>query len=221
MASVMSAAARLHTPGVVWLVAALITIGGLGQAGAWFAASARLPFVAGLDRYLPPAFGRVHPRWGSPYVAILAQAVIAAGFIFVSLPGTTVAGAYEVLVSLSVAVYLIPYVFMFAALIRLQRQPAGAEVIRVPGGSSVAIVLGLLGLATTLISILLSMVPSSENENKPLFVVKVVGVTTALVLVGALLYFFGERRRIRSGLEPPVNGVGGAGEQPQHAVAVQ
>ena len=41
----------------------------------------RLPFVAGLDRYLPAAFGRVHPRWGSPYVALLVQAVIAAVFI--------------------------------------------------------------------------------------------------------------------------------------------
>jgi glutamate:GABA antiporter len=58
---------------VVPFMAALIVIGGLGQAGAWFAAGGRLPFVAGLDRFLPAAFGRVHPRYGSPHVSLLVQ----------------------------------------------------------------------------------------------------------------------------------------------------
>ncbi len=44
----------------------------LGQAGAWFAASGRLPFVAGIDRFLPAVFGRIHPRYNSPYVSLLS-----------------------------------------------------------------------------------------------------------------------------------------------------
>src|SRR5439155_17128990 len=48
--------------GVGWLappVAALVTLNALGGVGGWFAATARLPFVAGIDRFLPPAFGRL------------------------------------------------------------------------------------------------------------------------------------------------------------------
>ena len=40
------------------------------------ATPARVAFVIGLDRYFPPAFGKVHPRWQTPYVAILVQAVL-------------------------------------------------------------------------------------------------------------------------------------------------
>ena len=55
-----------------------VTLNALGGVGGWFAATARLPFVAGIDRFLPPAFGELHPRWRTPYVALLVQAGIAA-----------------------------------------------------------------------------------------------------------------------------------------------
>ena len=45
--------------GVVPFAAFLITVSNVGAAGAFLAAVARLPFVAGIDRYLPPAFGSV------------------------------------------------------------------------------------------------------------------------------------------------------------------
>src|SRR5206468_3315936 len=50
---------------IVWVVVPLAIVMGLatgGAASAWFAGSARIPFVAGLTRALPPALGRVHPR---------------------------------------------------------------------------------------------------------------------------------------------------------------
>ncbi len=61
--------------------------------------------------------------------------------------GTTVRGAYDVLVSMCSDYVLLPYLFLFAAMIRLQREPAGQEVRRVPGGKPVAILLGLVGIA--------------------------------------------------------------------------
>ena len=128
--------------GLTAVTALLITLGGLGQAGAWFAAGGRLPFVAGIDRFLPPAFGRIHPRYGSPHVSLLVQAAIAAVFIFLGQAGTTVKGAYDVLVSMAIICYFIPYLFMFASMIKLQREPAGPEVMRVPGGRPVATLLG-------------------------------------------------------------------------------
>src|SRR5262249_33706116 len=86
--------------GVAWLapvLAVFVTLNALGGVGGWFAATARLPFVAGLDRFLPEAFGRLHPTWRTPYVALLVQAVIAALFVFLGQAGTSVRGAYDAL----------------------------------------------------------------------------------------------------------------------------
>jgi amino acid transporter len=110
--------------------------------------------------------------------------------------GTTVRGAYDVLVSMGILSYFLPYVFLFAAMIRLQGQTAGPEVRRVPGGKPVAILLASVGLASTALTIVLSAFPAHDDPNKPLAVAKVLGGT--IVLVGAgVLVFVVERRRAR------------------------
>jgi amino acid transporter len=195
MRAIERASARLGLGWLVAPVAALLVMGGLGQAGAWFAAGGRLPFVAGIDRFLPPAFGRLHPRYGSPNVSLLAQEVIAAVFIFLGQAGTSVKGAYDVLVSMAIISYFIPYLFMFASMIRLQREPAGPEVIRVPGGRPVAIGLAALGFTTTVISIALALIPAEDEPHKVLAVTKVAGLTILLVAAGALVYWRGRWRR--------------------------
>ena len=183
--------------GVAWLapvLAAFVTLNALGGVGGWFAATARLPFVAGIDRFLPEAFGRLHPTWRTPYVALLVQAIIAGLFVFLSQAGTSVRGAYDALVSMGIIAYFIPFLFMFAAMIVLQREPAGPEVICVPGGRRVAIALASLGFVVTTISIVLACVPADEEPNKMLAVVKVVGSSIAMVAVGAAVYYMGRRR---------------------------
>ncbi len=183
--------------GAAWLVpalAVLVTVNALGGVGGWFAATARLPFVAGIDRFLPAAFGALHPRWRTPYVALLVQALIAASFIAISQPGTSVHGAYEVLVSMGIIAYFIPFLFLFAAIIRLQDEPAGPDVIRVPGGPRVAIALAIVGFAITAVSIVLACIPSADEPDKVLFVEKIVGSSLLLVAIGIAVYLSGRRR---------------------------
>ena len=187
--------------GVAWLapiLAAFVTLNALGGVGGWFAATARLPFVAGIDCFLPEAFGRLHPTWRTPYVALLVQAVIAGFFIFLSQAGTSVHGAYDALVSMGIIAYFIPFLFMFAAMIVLQREPAGPDVMCVPGGRRVAIALASLGFVVTAISIVLACVPADDEPNKLLAVVKVVGSSVAMVIVGAAVYYAGRRRAWRT-----------------------
>jgi glutamate:GABA antiporter len=183
--------------GMAWLApvfAVFVTLNALGGVGGWFAATARLPFVAGLDRFLPDAFGRLHPKWGTPYVALLVQAFIAGLFIFLGQAGTSVRGAYDALVSMGIIAYFIPFLFMFAAMIKLQDEPAGPEVMRVPGGKRVAIALAALGFFVTAVSIVLACIPADDEPNKLLAVAKVVGASVALVAIGAVVYFAGKRR---------------------------
>jgi amino acid transporter len=195
MQALEKAAGRLGIDGVVPVAAALIAFSGLGGTGAWLAATSRLPFVAGIDRFLPTAFARLHPRWGTPHVALLLQAFVAAIFIFLGQAGTSVKGAYDALVSMSVISYFIPFLFLFGSMIRLQREAAGPEVIRVPGGKPVAIILAGLGFTTTAASILLSAIPPENEPNKGLAVVKVVGLCTLLVALGTAIFWRANSRR--------------------------
>jgi glutamate:GABA antiporter len=125
--AIQRTAERLGVHGLTSTAAALIAISNIGAAAAFLAAAAHLPFVAGIDGFLPPVFGRVHPRWHTPYASVLGQGLIGIAFLFLGQAGTSVKGAYDVLVSIGVITYLIPYLFLFAALIRLQREPAGEE----------------------------------------------------------------------------------------------
>ena len=183
--------------GVFWIIpiaAGLIALSNLGAAGAYLAAVARLPFVAGLDRFLPPLFGKLHPRWKTPYVALILQAACGVLFVFLGQAGTSVKGAYDVLVSMGIITYFLPYLFLFGAMFRLQGDPAGGEVIRVPGGKPIAFLISCVGFTTALLTIALSFVPSPEEANPWLAVTKVVGGTAILVAVGAVLYWLGRKR---------------------------
>ena len=197
MQAIQTMAGRIGASWMVPILAALVTINALGGVGGWFAATARLPFVAGIDGFLPAAFGALHPRWRTPYVALLVQAVIAALFIWLGQAGTSVRGAYDALVSMGIIAYFIPFLFMFAAMIKLQREPAGPGVMRVPGGTPVAIALAVLGMATTAVSIMLACIPPDEEPHKLLAAGKVVGSSLFLVGIGVIVYGLGRRRAAR------------------------
>ncbi len=195
--AISSSAGRVGWTGVGPGVALLICLANLGAVGAYLAALSRIPFVVGLDRYLPPAFGRVHPRWGTPYVALIVQAVCCAIFILLGQAGSSVRGAYQLLISMTIITNFIPYLFMFAAMVRLQRQPVEPGVMRVPGGKPVAITLATVGFVTTCAVIVGSVLPD-PTEPHPLLAVTKIFVLTALLLgIGVLLYVLG-RRRARS-----------------------
>ena len=187
--------ARIGWLGLVPLIAAMLVVSNVGGVGAWLTATARLPFVAGIDRYLPPAFGELHPRFGTPHRSFFWQAGLATAFVLLSQAGTTVANAYDVLVSMGIISYFLPYLFTFASLYRVQTIPAGAGVIRPPGGRITARVLAVSGFTVTLAGILLACIPAASERNKPIAVAKIVGSMVLLVAVGQAVYMRGARSR--------------------------
>jgi amino acid transporter len=177
--------------GMAWLlapIALLVALNAVGGAAANFAGASRLPFVAGIDRYMPPQFGWIHRRFQTPWVAIAVYGIAGAAVALLGQAGTNVRGAYNFLVSMSVIAFFIPFMFLFASMIRLQRVPVGPEVRRVPGGRPVALCLGAVGMTSTAITIVLATIPGADELNKPLAVAKVIGSTC--VLVGAAVAVF-------------------------------
>src|SRR2546422_11228032 len=70
MQAISKVGSRIGWEGIAPSVALLVTLSSIGGVGAYFAASERVSFVAGVDKFLPAAFGRVHPKWHTPYVAL-------------------------------------------------------------------------------------------------------------------------------------------------------
>src|SRR5271169_2485397 len=194
MQAITSAAARVGWYGIGPAVALLICLANLGGVGAYLAALARIPFVVGIDRYLPPAFGRVHPKWGTPAVALVTQAVCCLVFVLLGQAGSTVRGAYQILVTMTIITNFGPYLFMFAALIRLQREPVEPGVVTIPGGKPVAIGLAVLAMVTTTAVIIGSVIPDASEPDKALAVGKIIALSAVLLGGGVALYLLGRRR---------------------------
>lgn len=196
MQAIGHAASRLGWSALTPIAAILVAVSCLGSTGAWLGAVARIPFVAGIDHYLPDVFGRMHPRWGSPVAALVAQAAIAAVFIFLGQGGTSVKGAYDVLVSSTVVITMVPFLFLFASAIKLNAEPETPEMVRIPGGKPTVIAAAAVGLATTVVAIVLAGFPADDDPTKVLSVVKVVGLTALMLAGGILIYLLGRRRAL-------------------------
>jgi amino acid transporter len=194
-----AAGARDIHPALWWLApvaAAAYTLGNIGGVGAWLSGPARVAFAIGLDRYFPPAFGTVHPKWKTPYVAILVQAGLATVFLLLSVlgRGTTVERAYLILLDTQLLIYFIPYVYLFVSFLIHRRTEAPPDTVRVPGGRIGAWLVGLSGLAVTLFAMGVAMIPPGDDAQPGLFFLKVVGGALSFVLIGGLVYWRAQRR---------------------------
>jgi amino acid transporter len=187
--------AQLGIPWLIPLLAALVTLSAVGGAAGYLSATSRLPFVAGIDRYLPAAFGSVHPRYRTPWIALIVYGCAGIVTAILGQAGTTVRGAYDVLVSMSVITMFIPYLLLFAALIRLARRGVLTR-LPLPGGAPVAIALAAIGFLSTALTIVLSTIPAPDDANPPLAVAKVLLSTAAIVVTGLAVFTVGRRRKI-------------------------
>jgi amino acid transporter len=224
----VSVGATRISPGLGWLAAAaaaMYTIGNLGGVGAWLVGPARVAFVIGLDRYFPRAFGKLHPRYGTPYIAMIVPAVLASVLLVISLlgKGTTVERAYLVLLDTNILLYFIPYLYLFLIFL-LQfavgtRATANAAILssaardayaRLPGGRLTAFVFGMCGLLMTAFAMILAGIPPEGGEQALLFLAKVVGGTTVFLLIGGVIYWRGRaaarQRRAELNASPVIDG---------------
>ena len=202
----ISAGARDVHPSLWWLApfcAAAYTLGNIGGVGAWLTGPARVAFAIGLDRYFPPAFGKVHPKWKTPYVAILVQAGLATVFLLLSVlgKGTTVEKAYLILLDTQLLVYFIPYTYLFISFLLHRRSAPAPDTVRVPGGAVGAWFVGLSGLLVTLFAMVVAMIPPPDDASPLLFELKVVGGALGFVAIGGLVYWRAHRRGAAAGTE--------------------
>ena len=191
-----STALRIGFVGV--LAAMLVSVGNAGGVGSTVAGIARVPFVVGIDRYLPEAFGKIHPRWKTPHISILVQAVVSGAILLFSQINETMRGAYQFLVDAAIILYFIPFLYMYAAAIKLAGRKdrwENPQAVLIPGGKVGVWIAGGLGFLVVLGGIAVSLVPPGDSSDKLGFELKLVGGTLAAIVLGLVLYFRGARTK--------------------------
>lgn len=182
---------------VAWLVppvALVLTVSTAGIASAWFSGSARIPFVAGLDRYLPSALGKVHKRYHTPHVAMIVQAFLSTIFLGMSFLGSSVKDAYLTMLDLAVILQLVPFVYMYAAIICLAARRDSKGIYQ-PRRLWIS---GLCGLSSTCLGMILAMVPAEGIKSVGFFELKM-GIGVGLFLgVASLFFWFYGRREVKA-----------------------
>jgi amino acid transporter len=156
----------------------------LGTASAWFGGAARLPFVAGVDRYLPPIIGRVHPRYHTPYVSLILFAVLSSLLIAASYLGVSVGEAYLTMLDLSVVLQLAPSAYMFLAL--LKHTSSKDAVLH--ANKSYLRTNAIAGLGSTTVGLVVAFIPSRQVNSTWLFEGKL--IAACAIVFGAAFFCY-------------------------------
>ena len=206
--------------GVGWVsipFAVLLSLSIAGIGSAWMGGSARIPFVAGLDSYMPSWLGKVHPRYTTPYAALILQGCVSAVLVlanffgwwfwnkivqFLSLPTawfltpSSVAEAFAKLLSLAVVLQLVPFVYAFGALVKFavtESSPKGQY------GRGAMFVAGTSGLLTTVLGIALVFFPAQQITSLWSYELWMVGGTVFFIGLAAFFFFVYGRKKAPQG----------------------
>ena len=183
--------------GVGWVIAPFaimlsLSIAGIGSA--WLGGSARIPFVAGLDSYMPDWLGKIHPKYSTPYAALIVHAAVSLILVVInfSFTGAGVQETFQKLLSLAVVLQLIPFLYMFGALLRIA---ADSSFTRGRYGKATLVAAGLSGLLTTILGIALAFFPAEQITSLFSYEVWMCGGTLAFVGLAAFFFFIYGRRK--------------------------
>jgi amino acid transporter len=176
--------------GMVWIVAPFavmlsLSIAGIGSA--WMGGSARIPFVAGLDSYMPAAMGKVHPKYGTPHVALIVQALVS--LVLIVLDFTLSGGvqeAFQKMLSAAVVLQLIPFLYVFAALIKFAVR-GSLEGGRY--GRGTLLFAGVAGLVTTTLAIIVAFFPAKQITSLWKYEVSMFGITLGFIALAVFFFY--------------------------------
>ncbi len=181
---------------IVFPVAILMIMNAAGNTSAWLSGAARIPFVIGIDRYLPASLGNLHPKHNTPHIALIVQGIASSFVVVIAAIGSSVGDMYLFLLQTTVVLQLIPYVYMFAALIKV-RATYGNN-----GGffrnKFITIASGFLGGGMTIFGIAFAFVPSSNISEIFTYELKLIFSCIGF-LIPALIFYRINLRKLNVG----------------------
>ena len=185
--------------GVGWIIAPFafllsLSIAGIGSA--WLGGSARIPFVAGLDSYMPEWLGKIHPKYATPYAALIVHASVSLILVIVNFVATGgVQESFQSLLSLAVVLQLIPFLYMFGGLLKIAFDEG---FVRGHYAKGTLVFAGVSGLVTTTLGIALAFFPAQQIKSIARYEIWMFGGTIFFIGLAAFFFFiYGSRKAAR------------------------
>ena len=162
-------------------MAIMLAFGVLGQASVILAGPSTGLLAVGKAGYLPHVLQKTNTH-KMPIAILLVQGILVTILcaVFTVLP--SVQSAYQILGQMATIIYLLMYLIMYVAAIRLRySQPDMARPFRIPGGNIGMWVVGIVGLLGALIATVFSFIPPSQiKTGSPVIYVGILLVGTAI-----------------------------------------
>jgi len=185
-------AEQVHLAWITIPFAVMLSLSIAGIGSAWIGGCSRIPFVAGLDSYMPSWLGKVHPRYSTPYAALIVQGIVSAVLVILNFAGAGVQETFQKLLSLAVVLQLVPFVYMFGALVKFgltESVPQGQY------GKATLLFAGLSGFLTTILGIALVFFPAQQITSLWQYELWMFGGTLFFVGLAAFFFFVYGRRK--------------------------
>ena len=190
-------AAKVNAGWIITPFAFMLSISIAGIGSAWLAGSARIPFVAGLDSYMPSWLGKVHPKYATPYAALIVHATVSMILVVVNFTftGAGVQETFQKLLSLAVVLQLVPFLYMFGALLKIA---ADESFVKGRYSKPTLFFAGASGLVTTILGIALAFFPAQQITSILSYEVWMFGGTLLFIGLAAFFFFvYGRRKAAR------------------------
>jgi amino acid transporter len=156
--------AQYHMVWMMPIVAIMLVMGGFGGVSNWIIAPTKGLLVAAQDGNLPPVFQRTN-KHGAPVVMLVGQAIIVTllSSLFLFMP--SVNGSYWLLTALAAQLYMLMYLIMFIAAIKLRlKAPNHPRPFKIPGGILGMLAVAGIGIVGVLTTLIVSFMPPNDID---------------------------------------------------------
>jgi amino acid transporter len=175
-------------PGLSNVLSGLLVLGALAASIAWIGGPSRSMWLVGRAGYLPKSLQKTNGNDVQISLLMLQGAVVTVlSFVFVVLPNTS--AAFALLQDVSISLYMLMYICMFAAAIKLRRsQPDVDRPIRIKGLPVIAVV----GMLAAVSAIVLGLTPPAgySTMSSGAYAAVVAGGVIILALPPQFIYRF-------------------------------
>jgi amino acid transporter len=142
---------------------------------------------------MPSWLGKVHPRYATPYAALIVQFVVSLVLCVINFAASGgVQEAFQTMLSLAVVLNLVPFVYVFAALLKFAFSEADGKGRY---SKTVLALSGASGLLTTILGIALAFSPARQITSIWRYEATMIGLTLFFIALAAFFFFVYGRRK--------------------------
>ena len=179
-----------HIPWAGPVIAVALMLGVLASVLTWVAGPSKGIFTVGKAGYLPPFFQKSNSHGVQRNILLVQGGIVTLlSLLFVVMP--SVQSFYQILSQLTILLYLIMYMLMFAAAIVLRYKMKDAErPFRLGKGNALMWILGVTGFSGSLLAFVLSFIPPGQintGSNTVWYTVLIAGCII-MVIIPFIIY---------------------------------